>query len=199
MKKTNTFAAFIAAAMLTVPVLAEEERRGFYIAPEIGRITINGHCDEVAGVTITSCEDSELGFGISAGYLFNDYIGVEGGARFASGFDASGSIGGQTFSGESEFKNLSIGTRIKLPLRDNFALTGKVGFHFWEQEIESEGVSDTSIDDTDPYFGAGVEFSFNEKMSFRAEWTRFFAQTKIGAIESNEEADIISGSLVINF
>ena len=82
----RNIAAVLAAAAIAFPALAEghENKTGFYAAPEIGRVKLKDYCG-----SIPSCEDSEIGYGLTAGYQFNEYFAVEAGGRFASGFDVS--------------------------------------------------------------------------------------------------------------
>lgn len=195
--KTTTLAVFVAAVMLSVPVAAEEARRGFYIAPEIGQVKIKDYCADVRAVSqnVTSCDESELGFGLAGGYQFNDFFAVEGGGRFASGFKISETLNGITSSIETDIRSFSIGARGNFPIGQHFLLTGKAGFHFWNYKVKESGAGSATVDGEDPYYGVGAQFNFNEKMGVRAEWTRYVAKNQ----NDNSDLDVISGSLVVNF
>lgn len=193
MKPHQKIAAIFAAVCLSLPAFAEErESRGFYVAPEVGLVKIKDYCGSAPGITVSDCEDSEIGFGISGGYQFNEFFAAELGARFASGFDATVSSGGSSFDADTDFQSFSVGGRANLPLGANFALTGKAGFHFWDQEVNVDGSSlQFSEDGTDPYFGAGAELLVSEEIGIRAEYTRFTGE--------ETDADLISASAVIRF
>ena len=192
--KTTALAVFMATAMLAVPAVAEENKHGFYIAPEISQIKIKDYCSAARTnlLGVTSCDESELGFGLSGGYRFNDHIAVEGGGRFASGFDVRlVDDFGDTETGKTDFRTFNLGVRATLPLGEHFALTSKAGVHFWNTEVKFSGGDKFDNDGTDPYFGAGIKFNFNENIGIMAEYSRY----KFG----NDDADIFSANVVFSF
>ena len=85
--KNNSKKLFaLAAAALCAPALAKESELGFYVAPEISLVSFSDYCSDARTLfNVTSCEDSEIGFGISGGYQFNPFFAAELGARFGSG------------------------------------------------------------------------------------------------------------------
>ncbi len=186
MKNKTTLAAFIAAIMLAVPAVAEEEKRGFYIAPEIGQVKLKDYCSEAFSAGLTSCEDSELGFGLSGGYWLNEFFAIEGGGRLASGFDLSDG----SARAEIDVQTFNLGARGKFPVGQHFFITGKTGIHFWDLKASGPGGS-LSDDGTDPYYGLGIGFNFNERIGALAEYTRYKFD--------DSDADVISGNLVFNF
>ncbi|MGI9307456.1 MAG: porin family protein [Gammaproteobacteria bacterium] len=194
--KTPLFASFLAAAMLAVPATAEEKETRFYIAPEVGQITLQDWCKDIrAELPTASCEDGEIGYGISGGYKFNEYFSVEAGGRFASGFNVSNTSGGATASVDTDVKSFSIGGRGKFPIGEVFALTGKAGLHAWDLEANASSAvfSGTIASDngTDPYYGVGAEINFHDRIGVRAEYTRYKFD--------DADADVISASAVFNF
>ena len=173
--------ALAAAAALCAPALAKSDT-GFYVAPEIGIVSFSDWCDgaEAAGV---SCEDSEIGFGIAGGYWFNDFIAAELGARFGSGYDA-GPI-------ELEYTSFSLGGRGNYPIgTSGFALTGNLGFHFWDVEASAGGAS-LSNDGTDPYGGIGASYAISDSISARGGYTYYKYD--------DDNANAFTGSIVWNF
>ena len=195
MKHSTTLAAAIAAAMLAVPAIAEEEQRGFYIAPEIGQVKSKDYCSDARGalIGVTSCSDSEIGFGLSGGWQFNEFFAVEGGGRFASGFDISGTANGTAYRLDADYRSFSFGARGKFPVRKDFFITGKAGWHFWKVEANASASvnSASSNDGSDPYYGLGAKFNFNKTFGVLAEFTRYEGDS--------DSVDVISGSAVINF
>ncbi|MGI9297581.1 MAG: porin family protein [Gammaproteobacteria bacterium] len=188
---TRKLAAILAAAMLSVPAAAQEEsdKSGFFVAPEVGQVKAKDYCDQFP--SSWSCEDSEIMFGISGGYQFNEFFAAEGGVRFASGFDFTSQDG--SVNGDVDFMSFSIGGRARLPFGGNFAATGKAGFHFWEADASITGTTSVELsdDDTDPYFGGGLEFIASDNIAVRAEYTRYQLD--------DDDADVISGAVVVRF
>ena len=174
--------ALAAAAALCAPALAKSGT-GFF-APEIGIVSFSDWCDdpEADGV---SCKDSEIGFGIVSGYWFNDFIAAELGARFGSGYDA-GPI-------ELEYTSFSLGGRGNYPIgTSGFALTGNLGFHFWDVDA-SAGGGDLSIgtDGTDPYGGIGASYAISDSISAKGEYTYYKYD--------EDNANAFTGSVVWSF
>ena len=184
----RNIAAVLAAVAIAFPALAEghENKTGFYAAPEIGRVKLKDYCGSIP----VSCEDSEIGYGLTAGYQFNEYFAVEVGGRFASGFDARLTNGRTTVKADSKVRTFNFGGRATMPLGEHFYATGKAGVHFWKLKTSGGGVS-SSDDGTKPYFGAGVGYDFNEKIGLRAEYTRYKGDTVDG--------DFFGANLVFRF
>ena len=183
MKKMSKFVAFMAMAMLSVIALADKQpRQGFYIAPEVANVTFKDFCSDLGSQE--TCSESEIGFGLLGGYQFNDFIAAEVGVRIASGFDRKDSAGKTDF----DYKSYSLGGSARYPLGERFALTGKAGYHFWDVQVNTNSGSGRSVDESDLYFGGGLEFATG-KMSFRAEYTRYELD--------DIDADVLSIGLVI--
>ncbi len=197
MKNKTSLAAFVAAITLAFPAIAEEEKRGFYIAPEIGQIKVKDYCSDARSLFtgVTSCSDSEIGFGLSGGWQFNDFFAIEAGGRFGSGFDISGVASGTAYKIDADYRSFSFGGRGKFPVGQHFFVTGKAGLHFWKvnADISASGLGSDSVsaDGNDPYYGLGVGFNFNEKIGFLAEYTKYEGDS--------DSVDVISGNLVFNF
>ena len=87
--KNNSKKLFaLVAAALCAPAMAQDAPRvqeselGFYAAPEISLVSFSDYCSDAKALFPgATCEDSEIGFGISGGYQFNPELG----ARFGSG------------------------------------------------------------------------------------------------------------------
>ena len=131
MKTTHKLITFAAAAALCAPALAKDFKLGFYVAPEISLVSFGDYCSDAAVLFPgASCEDSEIGFGISGGYQFNEFFAAELGARFGSGYDVTGSIENEPFSIDFDYTSFSLGGRGNYPIgTSGFALTGTAGFH----------------------------------------------------------------------
>ena len=118
------------------------------------------------------------------GYQFNDFIAAEAGVHIVSGFDRNESDS----KFDIDYKSYSFGGAARYPLGEHFALTGKVGYHFWDAQVNTSSGSGRSVDESDLYFGGGLEFKTG-KVSFRVEYSRY---------EVDEiDADVISVGLVI--
>ena len=139
---------FAAAAALCVPAMAERRDTKFYVIPEIGIVKLSDYCDSLEGVTPTTCEDSEIGFGIAGGYSFHEFISAEFGVRLGSGYDGTAPVTVSTgipnlenipgtATAELSYNSFSLGGRVNYPIGDSrFGVTGKAGFHRWSSEVD---------------------------------------------------------------
>ena len=149
-----------AAAALCVPAMAERRDTKFYVIPEISIVQLSDYCDSLEGVTPTTCEDSEIGFGIAGGYSFHEFISAEFGVRLGSGYDGTASMtlmvpalgGGSpqqvpgTATAELSYNSFSLGGRVNYPIGDSgFGVTGKAGFHRWSSEVDISASPDTDM------------------------------------------------------
>ncbi|MGI9298399.1 MAG: porin family protein [Gammaproteobacteria bacterium] len=220
MRKTLAF--IFAAVMVAVSpvVLAEEDKTGFYVAPEVGLVKLQDWCGSTEFIRDTSCEDSEFGFGLSGGYRFNDFFAVEGGYRLASGYDAEGvalqdfpngnALQDDIVSGEVDFSSWSLGLRGFFPVSEMFSATAAAGFHFWDLEVDIQAADPPNCaslgrsggcpgtfrysvdqDGSDLYLGLGGEFAATDNISIRASYTRY--------LTDDYDADVISGNIVWSF
>ena len=68
------------AATLVAACGAHAEESGAYLGAALGQSKLKEWCDTggSAGITLTSCEDTETAWKLFAGYRFNRYLAVEG-------------------------------------------------------------------------------------------------------------------------
>lgn len=196
MKTSNKLVAFMAMAMLSVSALADKEpQQGFYISPEVNKVTHKDYCKGIRSVAPQArCSESAIGFGLLGGYKFNDFVAVEAGFHIASGFDVSATFNGVNVKSDLDYNSYSLGSAWRYPIGERFALTGTVGYHFWDVEANvsagGAGIS-ASRDGSDLYFGGGLEFITTDKINSRVEYTRYTL--------NDEDADVISFRLVVSF
>ena len=214
--------ALAAAAALCAPAMAERRDTKFYVIPEIGIVKLSDYCDSVEGVSPTSCEDSEIGFGIAGGYSFHEFIAAEFGARFGSGYDASASVMVPTgvtalpnipgtATGELSYNSFSLGGRVNYPIGDSdFGLTGKAGFHRWSSEADISasatlpanlGGTNVTMNSTvkdngiDFYGGVGANYAVTDDILAQGEYTFY----SYGGDVFDDTAHAFTGSVVWHF
>ena len=181
------------AAALATPAFAkehEQEQTDFYVQPFVGSFTINDYCDR-----FSRCDDTKISLGLNGGYQFNEFVALEAGFLFASGFDVS-IYGGRT-TVTSDVSIFSLGGRGKYPISDIFFLTAKMGMHSWEIDADANiGSSSFGLgeDGLDPYLGAGVGIS-HRQLSFLAEGTFYI----IDEGDVDADARLISISAIYEF
>ena len=214
---------FAAAAALCVPAMAERRDTKFYAIPEIGIVKLSDYCDSLEGVTPTTCEDSEIGFGIAGGYSFHEFISAEFGVRLGSGYDGTASVAVMipagivpgnnipgTATAELSYNSFSLGGRVNYPIGDSrFGVTGKAGFHRWSSEVDislsgqltvpipMDITRNTTIKDNgfDFYGGIGANYVVSDDILAQGEYTFY----RYGGDIFDDSAHAYTGSVVWHF
>ncbi len=126
-----------------------------------------------------SCDDNGSAISGFVGVELNPNIGLEAGVGYLSGYGheiVGGAFVGGDFKDDNEVLTFYLSAVPRIPLNDKVELFGKVGFHYWDLETNTESSIDVPVDDgegLDFMGGAGVEYHFNDWFSARAEYTRF--------------------------
>lgn len=190
--KQVIFSAILSVAVLLTPSAAVAEEIGPYIGAGIAHVTVRDYCEGIAG----SCEESEIGFKIFGGVRPSENFGLEAGYIRAEGFDVNVQSQGTTLPVDSVIQTFYLAGVGAFPIGEVFAVTGKAGFHFWDQEI-SVPVSGSAVnvavnvDGTEPMFGIGAEFRPDDNVILQAEWIRLLGE--------DVDIDTLSGSLAWTF
>lgn len=156
------------------------------------------------GLTEIEDEDSDRGHKFFVGYQFNDYFALEAGYADLGDFgvDVTRAPGAGTLSGEAYYKGYNLDAVGTWPLTQRLSAFGRVGaFHYKTKEdfigTESLAASFSRDDkDTGYKFGAGLEYSFTERLSARIEAERYRIEDMIG---DNGSVNLYSVGLVYRF
>ena len=111
--------------------------------------------------------DDATTFEIMLGNRFNENFAIE-----ASYIDLGESEDGippvWTISGSS----LGLGMRVFAPVTDQVELTGRIGIHSWELQLDEDGYGTLFEDDgTDLFYGFGVNFGLTPNLGLGAHYT----------------------------
>ena len=125
--------------------------------------------------------DSDLVFGLRAGWWFNQYLGLEAGWQHA---DTAYRIDAGEF--EREYDAVLVGVRVAVPLGERFFALAKGGFAWNLIDTEeprgrvpgAEIVEDDS--ETGHYLGAGVGWRWSKRWSSTLEFTRVYGDVAYG-------------------
>jgi OOP family OmpA-OmpF porin len=106
---------------------------------------------------------------VFGGYQFNRYFSLEGGYVDFGKIEADRNIGRPL---ESDTVYLTaVGS---VPITDKFSAYGKAGFHRWNVDEVNPGlIGSTDDSGTDPTYGVGLQYRFNDKVALRTEYNRF--------------------------
>lgn len=170
-------------AAISAPALAQES--GWYGGLGIGQSEFKEGC----GIVAVACDDKDTAWSIFGGYQFNANLGAELGYTDLGDATAAGAS-----LGAKGFELTGVGT---VPLNQQFALYGKLGFYRWDVDATRPGAS-FSETGTDPTFGAGVKFNLTRTFALRAQWQRY-QDLGDSATTGTSDADVIGVSGVLKF
>jgi len=160
MSKTNTISATLLALALGAASFGAQaaEPTGFYAGVGVGQAMIDeGPIDE-----------DDTAYQVFGGYQATRHFGFELG--YTDFGEIEDSING--VDGRLEADTVSLTAVGTLPFTSNFSGYGRVGFHHWDAEAELGGVR-ADADGTDPVYGLGVQYRFNDSLALRGEYSRF--------------------------
>lgn len=206
------FILFVLGFMLSIlaqPAVGMEP--GFYLTADIGY----GQAD-MNDVGWRNVDDTDRAFSFGIGYLFNQYIAVEGGYLDAGSYSLNSTVPfrgsfigkpitatGNTY-GEAETDGFYLGPALSLPVTENFKIYARGGGYFWDSHIEVyssnpmtyNGVTYGSNvkaahddNDADLYYGAGISYDLNKTVAIKANFTRYDL--------NNFDIDIISLGFIV--
>lgn len=106
--------------------------------------------------------------------------------------------GGTDASISSDLEGVSIAALFTAPLHERFDLFAKVGWFWWESEIETAVPGDPILsqddDGDDVFFGAGAKVGLTEAIDLRFEYDRFELDNDV-----NPDLDYASVSVQVSF
>ena len=179
--------------------------QGVYIYGAVGQSRTDlgkGGLDAaLTGVGVTglssSVDETDIGYKLLAGYMFNKYLGVEGGwvdlGKFTYSASFTGPVAG-TMKADIKASGFNLAAIGALPISDSFSVFLKVGTIDASLKgtatATGSGTSATgSVKDTSwkGNYGIGVMYNFNANLAIRAEWERF---AKLGDKNTTGEGDV---------
>lgn len=193
MKSLKLALAAMAISALSQTALAQEA--GFYIEGNLGKTKVD--LGNTSGWTINNKDTT---YGLTAGYMFNDYIGVEGGYRDLG--DVSGSVtanfsgtlygrplvGNGTITLNADAAGWTLGPRLNLPINKDFSLNAKLGWFAWEANAKAtvnaafswggtayaaNAQASGKQTGTDTYYGIGAAYNVNKQVAVGLNYNQF--------------------------
>jgi len=143
---------------------------GFYAGVGAGGAEAKDFCSDVRSLGVTSCDEKDKTWKVSAGYRFHRNIALEAGYVDLGKFSAG--IGGTTVRIDAKaVELLAVGM---IPIWQSFSIYGKAGVARWDIDGTVTGttfrVSDKGTDFT---FGVGAQYDFTPNLAARLEWQRY--------------------------
>lgn len=141
---------------------------GYSIADIDGDSIENGLC---GGSCLSYTDDEEsLGFKLFGGYLFNDYLAVEGGYTNLGKFTYKATSTTGTNSGTYKVQTGNVDLLAHLPLMDTFSLTARGGLLFSHMKEEYTNTGSYTEYSLGYKYGLGFQYDFTAAWGLRGEW-----------------------------
>jgi hypothetical protein len=165
MKRTTTLSlAAMLMAATALPVTANADT-GAYVGASFGNARLD---DSFDGFGIDTDANAYRFFG---GIQFSNTLGIEAGYLNLGEFSETVDLGGLLSRTDVAGDGWTLGATLALPLSGNLSLFGKGGVFFWDTDIAIDGFSIDTREDSNPYFGGGLELNLGENLSLTGDWT----------------------------
>ncbi|WP_051176365.1 outer membrane beta-barrel protein [Luteimonas mephitis] len=113
-------------------------------------------------------DDEDTAFSAFGGYQFNRYFGLEAGYADLGKLEPD-AVGNALEASSVYFT--AVGT---LPFTEKFSGYAKAGMQRWDLDTAIPGLVGTRDDSgTDPTYGVGLQYRFNDSVALRGEYSRF--------------------------
>jgi hypothetical protein len=160
--------AIIIAAVLAVLIPSTTfAESGFVVGASVGSAELS---DDFGGFDVDA---NSTAYRFTVSWKFNDYLAIQGGYHNFGRFDQSFDIEGETVDVSLKADGFTLGLVGILPLGDRWSLFARSGAFFWDGDADINNVSAATPEDTNFYFGAGVQFAIGEKLSLTADGSRY--------------------------
>lgn len=203
-------AGFLLLATFANPLFAEtsitENNSGWYIGANIGMSTANVDEGEITkNLTNPSYSDDESDFGykLFGGYLFNENFALEGGYFDLGKFDYSITTLSGSAAGDIEIMGLNLDAVGILPITEDFSAFGRVGVIYAQAKDSFGTTGNISILDTSPKesdfnykLGVGLQYAITDAVAVRLEAERYRINDAVG---NDGDVDLFSIGLTYRF
>lgn len=172
-----TFATLITCATLCSSAAVAGPNDGdskWYAGINIGQASI----DDVADALLL--DDSATAYRIYGGFDFNRFFGVE--VQYIDFGEVSGDaiINGTTISATAEANGFGLAGVARIPLAEQFNLTGRLGYLAWDADTQAAGLS-AGNSDKDIFIGVGGEWIASDQWVLGLDLERY----KLDDVDAN--------------
>ncbi|MCL1138918.1 OmpA family protein [Shewanella pneumatophori] len=165
----NTLKAVLLTSMLPFAASAADGMSPWYVGGGVGINNYQPNCDQK---TMKTCgEDDPYAWDVFAGYLFNDYFGVELGYRDlgrAQWVDYSNKLN------DVGAKGMNLGLVAFWPFAGDWSLSAEAGaFNYIISNNKQWGAEYYSDNGVAPYVGAGIGYNITDNLKIQAKYRRY--------------------------
>lgn len=174
----------VVAMLASSPAFAADT--GFFVAGSAGQVH--------AKTTTTpgfSANDSYSTWALGGGYRFNQYFGIEASYRDYGSLKVDGPGGAWS---RGNLTGWTYGGLVAYQVTDTIELTARAGWNRWQSDWKNSGGGSGTNHGTEPYYGIGAAWVFDNRMAAVLNVTRFKS-----AYASTDDADVFEIGLQYRF
>lgn len=113
-------------------------------------------------------DDEDIAYSVFGGYQFNRYFGIE------AGYADFGELEPRGEGARLEAGSAYLAVVGSVPVTDRFSVYARAGIQRWDLDAALPALTGSSDDNgTDPTYGVGVLFRFNDRFALRGEYSHF--------------------------
>jgi len=185
--------------MIGTPAGASDFANGFYVGGNGGLADNLSVCDEIGNpVSPSSCDDSDFGWQVFAGWQIVKWIGIEGGWTDLGQSSFMSAAGELTQVDTGGFQVNAVAT---VPLLEKAGVYFKAGAFVWDVDVAQTDVlnvqQEISEKGVDYVLGIGLRYPLTETLGVGIEYQRFedVGDSKTGTFDAN----LLTAGLLFRF
>lgn len=156
-------AGLLAAPAAHAQWMGLKQDTGLYIGAAVGQANVRNLCGDLAPLGVTSCDEKDFSWKLSAGYQFHRNFAAELGFVDFGKVSATGPAG----TASIRTRGVELLGVAKVPLTESFGAYAKAGVVRWD----TSGAGND--DGTEFTFGLGLSYDFTRNFGARLEWQRY--------------------------
>jgi hypothetical protein len=144
------------AVVLALGFAADAGAQGVYVGGAYSWATL-----DIEDVDTDLLDDNASAYKLFLGYEFPKIVGIEAGYIDFGSYDVGEfeDVGDSTIDADGWTAALTA----RIPLGKLFTVYGKIGYFFWDAQLDAaEDVGDLTDDGDDPFYGAGVRVNLGK-------------------------------------
>jgi OOP family OmpA-OmpF porin len=164
------------SASVQAQTMRMSDELGFYVGASFAGAKTKDLCSSAAeaGMAVSSCDEKDKSWKISAGYQFHPNVAVELGFVDLGTYKVAGTFAGTPIAVNVDVKAIELVAVGIFPVTREFSVYGKAGLFRWDTDPKVTGpFIVTTEDGTDFTFGVGVKYNFTRNLAARIEWQRY--------------------------
>jgi hypothetical protein len=163
--KSQSLLTTVAIAALIPSIAAADS--GLFIAGNIGKAELSENFD---GFDV---DTDSTAYRFTAGWRFNNYVALEAGYQNFGSFGQTFNDAGESVSISLKADGFTIGGIANLPISDRYSLFARAGAFFWDGDGEINNTTAAKPEDTNFYFGAGLQLRLTDQLAVTADGSHY--------------------------